>query len=131
MHAMGGDFPPVGGGPSSPFANTWSYLKANFLGTAGLPDSTFNFGLAFYFGLTPDNKINLEAMTPPPLFTVDDAWWLATLGAKRDVVTGFTADVAPPYKPYLANTNQVSSSGNPLAPETFGQRWHSTGCPVH
>ncbi|MCU1309076.1 MAG: trzA [Candidatus Angelobacter sp.] len=130
MHAMGGDFPPAGGGPSSPYANTWSYLKANFLGTAGLPDSTFNFGLAFFFGLTPENKVNLEAMKPPPFFTVDDAWWLATLGAKRDA-TGLIEDVAPPYKPYLANTNHVSASDNPFAPETFEQRWYSTGCPVH
>lgn len=62
--------------------------------------------------------------SPPPLFT-------ASLGAKRDAVTGFTADVVPPYMPYRANTNQVSAFGNPFAPETFEQRWYSTGCPVH
>jgi hypothetical protein len=32
LRALGGDHPPTGRGPSSPFANTWSYLKAYIAG---------------------------------------------------------------------------------------------------
>jgi len=32
LRALGGDHPSPGGGPSSPFANTWSYLKARVPG---------------------------------------------------------------------------------------------------
>ena len=53
LRSLGGDQPPAGGGPSSPFANTWSYLKAHIPGASALSDLTFNFGLAFYFGMTP------------------------------------------------------------------------------
>ena len=45
LRALGGDHPPAGGGPSSPLANTWSYLKAHIPGASMLPDLTFNFGL--------------------------------------------------------------------------------------
>ena len=92
LRSLGGDQPPAGGGPSSPTANTWSYLKAHIPGASMLPDLTFNFGLAFYFGMTPDGRVNLEAMTPPPLFTIDDHWWFATLASVRDAVTGVTVD---------------------------------------
>jgi hypothetical protein len=40
--ALGGDHPAAGGGPSSPFTNTWSYLKARIPGASVLPDLTFN-----------------------------------------------------------------------------------------
>ena len=56
LGALGGDHPPAGGGPSSPFANTWSYLKAHIPGASVLPDLTFNFALVSFFGLTPDGK---------------------------------------------------------------------------
>ena len=129
MRALGGDHPPAGGGPSSPFTNTWSVLKAGFPGGSSLSDLQFNFFvLVNFFGVTPDGNVNLEAMVPPPLFTVDDAWWLATLGAKRDLATGLTTDSAPPYKPYLANTNQIDVSGNPFASRVFEQRWYGSGC---
>ncbi len=129
MHAFGGDHPPAAGGPSSPFTNTWSFLKAGFPGGSTLTDLQFNlFVLAYFFGLTPDGKVNLEAMTPPPFFTADDTWWLSTLGAKRDPLTGLTVDPIPPYRPYPANANQVGTSGNPFAPELFEQRWYSSGC---
>jgi hypothetical protein len=123
MRALGGDYPPAGGGPSSPFTNTWSYLKAGFPGGAALTDAQFNFFvLVNFFGLTPDGLINLEAMVPPPFFTVDDTWWLATLGAKVAATS--------PYKPYAANANQIGVSGNPLAAEVFEQRWYAGGCHV-
>jgi cytosine/adenosine deaminase-related metal-dependent hydrolase len=127
MIALGGDAPVAGGGPSPPLTNTWSYLKAGFPGGSSLTDAQFNFGVLFpAFGL-PNGTINLEAMVPPPLFTVDDDWWLATLGAKRSA-TGLTVDSTPPYGPYTANANHVSASGNPLAPQLFEDRWYRAGC---
>jgi 5-methylthioadenosine/S-adenosylhomocysteine deaminase len=130
MIAFGGDAPPAGGGPSSPFTNTWSYLKAGFPGGSSLTNAQFNFFVLLpAFGL-PNGTINLEGMVPPPLFTVDDDWWLATLGARRDPATGLTADATPPYGRYLANANHVSAAGNPLAPLVFEGRWYAAGCSV-
>jgi len=127
LRALGGDDPPIGGGPSSPFANTWSYLKAHVPGASMLPDLTFNLALASFF-MTPDGKVNLEAITPPPLFTADDHWWFATLEAVRDPLTGLTADSAPPYSPYPSNANQLTPAGNPLAARLFRDRWYGAGC---
>src|SRR5262245_42540930 len=112
LRALGGDYPPAGGGPSSPFTNTWSYLKAHIPGASLLPDLTFNLALAFFFGTTPDGRGNLEAITPPPLFTVDDHWWFATLDGARDPATGVRSDSAPPYAVYQANANHVTAFGN-------------------
>ncbi len=120
LRALGGDHPPVGGGPSSPFTNTWSYLKAHIPGASALPDLTFNFGLVQFFGMTPDGKVNLEAITLPPLFTVDDHWWFATLES--------TVDPLPPYATYPSNSNQLTPSGNPFAAQLFHDRWYSAGC---
>jgi 5-methylthioadenosine/S-adenosylhomocysteine deaminase len=128
LRALGGDHPPAGGGPSSPFANTWSYLKARIPGAAALPDLTFNFGLISFFGTTPDGKVNLEAMTPPPLFTADDRWWFATIAAERDRVTGLTDDPNPPYAAYAANTNQATPLGSPFAAPLFRDRWYAPRC---
>jgi 5-methylthioadenosine/S-adenosylhomocysteine deaminase len=128
LRALGGDQPPPGGGPSSPFTNTWSYLKAHIAGASLLPDLTFNLGLAFFFGMTPDGKVNLEAMTPPPLFVVDDHWWFATLAASRDRVTGLTADAHPPYAEYLSNANQLTPFGNPFSVTAFHDRWYRARC---
>ena len=93
-----------------------------------LPDLTFNFGLVFYFGTTSDGRVNLEAMTLPPLFTVDDHWWLATLASVRDAVTGVTVDSAPPYAPYAWNANQDTPFGNPFAAQLFHDRWYNAPC---
>jgi hypothetical protein len=60
-----------------------------------------------------------------PLFTIDDDWRLATLGAKLDPSTGLVADDTPPYARYHANLNHVGSLGNPLAPGDFERRWYS------
>jgi hypothetical protein len=128
LRALGGDHPPAGGGPSSPFANTWSYLKARIPGASALPDLTFNFGLVSFFGMTPDGKVNLEAIALPPLFTADDHWWFATLEAARDAGTGLSADPEPPYAPYASNANQVTLSGNPFAAPVFRDRWYGSTC---
>ena len=128
LQALGGDHPPAGGGPSSPFSNTWSYLKAHIPGASTLPDLTFNFGLVSFFGLTADARVNLEAIMVPPFFTVDDHWWFATLEAVRDPVTGVTADSAPPYAAYPSNANHVSSLMSPFAAPLFRQRWYGATC---
>lgn len=120
LRALGGDHPPAAGGPSSPFTNTWSYLKARVPGASALPDIVFNFGLAQFFGSTPDGRINLEAIALPPLFVADDHWWFTTLEA--------IADPAPPYAAYPANANQVSEWGNPFAADLFRDRWYASNC---
>jgi 5-methylthioadenosine/S-adenosylhomocysteine deaminase len=127
LRALGGDHPLAGGGPSSPFANTWSYLKARIPGYSAFPDLIFNFGLVSLFG-TPDGQVNLEAIVPPPLFTADDHWWFATLEAARNPATGLTADSAPPYGPYAANANHVTTSGSPFAAPLFRERWYGSAC---
>ena len=99
LAAQGGDHPPATGGPSSPFTNTWSYLKARIPGASGLPDLIFNFALIQFFGATPDGKVNLESIQLPPLFVADDHWWLSTLEG--------TADAEPPYAVYPSNFNQT------------------------
>jgi cytosine/adenosine deaminase-related metal-dependent hydrolase len=128
LRGLGGDQPPPGGGPASPYTNTWSYLKAHIPGASLLPDLTFNLGLAFYFGLTADGMVNLEAMTQPPLFTVDDRWWFATLEAERDPVTGLTTEPAPPYAAYASHANHVTALGNPFAKTRFRDRWYGGRC---
>jgi len=126
LRAMGGDHPPAGGGPS-PLTNTWSYLRLQSLAGAGLTDTQFLFGVLIpVFGLV-DGELNLEAMSPTPLFMADDDWLFATFGAKLDPSTGLVADETPPYARYAANFNHVTALGNPFAPSEFELRWYGTG----
>jgi 5-methylthioadenosine/S-adenosylhomocysteine deaminase len=122
LRALGGDHPPAGGGPSSPFTNTWSYLKSRIPGASALPDLTFNFALVQFFGMTQDGKVNLEAIALPPLFTADDHWWFATLEA--------VPDQEPPYAVYPSNANQVTASGNVFQRSLFYDRWYAGRCPT-
>jgi len=56
LQALGGDNPPVGSGPADA-SNTYSYLKARFLGTSGLSDAAFyQFVLLPNFGLNRDGR---------------------------------------------------------------------------
>jgi hypothetical protein len=82
----------------------------------------------FYFGMTSDGRVNLEAMTPPPLFTIDDHWWFATLASVRDPVSSVTVDSTPPYAPYASNSNQDTPFGNPFAAPLFHDRWYDAQC---
>ena len=123
LQALGGDRPPPGGGPS-PLTNTWSYLRLHSLAGAGLSDTQFLFGVLIpTFGLV-DGKLNIEAMSPAPLFMADDDWRLATVGAKLDPGSGLVADETPPYSRYPANANQVTALGNPFTPSDFELRWY-------
>jgi 5-methylthioadenosine/S-adenosylhomocysteine deaminase len=127
LRAMGGDHPPAGGGPS-PLTNTWSYLRLHSLAGAGLTDAQFLFGVLIpVFGLV-DGKLNIEAMSPAPLFIADDDWRFAMLGAKLDPSTGLVADETAPYARYPANFNHVTALGNPFAPSEFELRWYGTVC---
>jgi hypothetical protein len=123
MRAMGGDHPPASGGPS-PLTNTWSYLRLHSLAGAGLTDSQFLFGVLIPVLGIVDGKLNLEAMSPPPLLTAHDDWRLATIGATLDPATGLTADATPPYQRYRANFNQVTALGNPFAPAELELRYY-------
>jgi 5-methylthioadenosine/S-adenosylhomocysteine deaminase len=129
MRALGGDTPPARGGPSSPSTNIWSVLKAGFPDGASMSNAQFNGLLAALFGLA-NGDVNLEAMTPPPLFTIDDHWWLATLAAARNPLTGLTDDPSPPYGRYHSNANQLTAAGNPFAVEQFQNRWYAGACRV-
>jgi hypothetical protein len=122
LRALGGDHALASGGPSSPFANTWSYLKARVPGGAALPDLIFNFGLAQFFP-APGNNVNLESIALPPLFTVDDDWWFATLENARDESSGLTAATAP-YGAYPSNANQLIDGESPFAAPVFRDRWY-------
>jgi len=129
LRALGGDHPPAGGGPSSPFLNTWSYLKARVPGASGLPDIVFNFGLIQVFGPAPEGKVNFESIALPPLFTVDDDWWFATVENARDEVSGLTAAPAP-YAAYPSNANQLTGGANPFTQAAFRDRWYGASCRV-
>jgi len=123
LTALGGDLPPAGGGPA-PTTNTYSYLKARFMGTAAMSDLQFMTTVIIpFFGLTGGN-VNLEAIQIAPLFAVDDDWWLAAVGGVRNKITGLPDDNTPPYKPYFANTNQAGYGENPFAREQFECRWY-------
>ena len=124
LRALGGDNPPAGGGPS-PLTNTWSYLRLNSPIGAGLTDPQFLFGVLVPVFTVVDGRLNIEAMSPPPLFMVDDDWRFATLAAQVDPGSGLVADDSPPYRRYRANFNHVTALGNPLSAEDFELRWYS------
>jgi hypothetical protein len=101
---------------------------ARIPGASTLPDAIFNLLLASRFQ-TSDGKVNLEAITLPPLFIIDDHWWFATLASVRDPATGLTLDMPPPYAAYASNANHVTPWGNPFAATLFHDRWYVARCP--
>jgi 5-methylthioadenosine/S-adenosylhomocysteine deaminase len=116
LSALGGDNPPVGGGPGPP-SNTYSYLKAHVAGgqAAGLPDPVFRALLAANVGVLPDGSLNIERIQLTPLFAADDDFFGALLGGELDPSTGLLADPTPPFALYPANLNHVGPFGNPFA----------------
>jgi hypothetical protein len=102
-----------------------SYLKARSLAGAGLTDTQFLFGVLIpTFGLI-DGKLNIEAMSPQPLFMADDDWRFATLDARVDPENGLVADETPPYRRYPANFDHVTALGNPFDESDFELRWYT------
>ncbi len=107
LQALGGDAPTAGGG-TSPITNTYSYLKARFLGTAGLTHAQFfQLVVAPFAGLV-GGRINLEAVTASPVLPEDDRWRHAVLDADL-------SSVVWPYGQYLANHHQMAGGVNLLA----------------
>jgi 5-methylthioadenosine/S-adenosylhomocysteine deaminase len=124
LTAMGGDNPPAGGGPA-PDTNTYSYLKAHVAGgaVAGLSDAQFRQLLTYYFGLTPDARLNIEGVQLAPVLMEDDDFYFHLLGAEVFPGTGLIADTTPPFMLYPANFNQVQSLGNPFALANYRDRY--------
>jgi len=122
LTAMGGDHPPLGGGPA-PLTNTYHYLKAHIPGAGGLGDAQFTQLLASRLqALTPDGLLNLEAIQLSPVLIDDDDFFFHLLNA--DVgAAGLIADDTPPFKLYPANFNHVGPLGNPLAATQFQERY--------
>jgi 5-methylthioadenosine/S-adenosylhomocysteine deaminase len=122
LNALGGDNPPPEGGPADD-SNTYSYLKANIPGAGALTDSQFRQQLAFYVGLDPQGRLNLEAIQLSPLLVEDDDFYFHLLGGEIFAESGLIADITPPYRLYPANFNQLQSSGNPFATPDYRDRY--------
>jgi cytosine/adenosine deaminase-related metal-dependent hydrolase len=126
LTAMGGDDPPPEGGPA-PDTNTYSYLKAHVDGgqLAGLSDTQFRqlLSSSSIFGLTPDGRLNIEAIQLAPVLVEDDDFYFHLLGADVFPGTRLIGDTTPPFMLYPANFNQVQSSGNPFAAANYRDRY--------
>src|SRR5215469_1881525 len=124
LTAMGGDNPPAAGGPA-PDSNTYNYLKAHVGGgtVAGLSDTQFRQLLTFYFGLTPDGRLNIERIQLAPVLIEDDDFYFDLLGAEVFPGTGLIADDTPPFMLYPANLNQLQSLGNPFGKANYRDRY--------
>jgi cytosine/adenosine deaminase-related metal-dependent hydrolase len=122
LNALGGDNPPAGGGPADD-SNTYSYLKANIPGAAGLTDAQFRFELTLFAGLAPSGRLNLEGIQLSPVLVEDDHFYFHLLGGDVSTDTGLIDDPNPPFGLYPANFNQVQAQGNPFDNEEYGQRY--------
>jgi len=76
------------------------------------------------FGLI-DGKLNIEGMSPQPLFMADDQWRFATLAARVDPENGLVADETPAYRRYPANFNHVTALGDSFDESDFELRWYA------
>jgi hypothetical protein len=122
LAAMGGDHPPLGGGPA-PLTNTYHYLKAHIPGAGGLSDFQFTQALASRLRpLTPDGLLNLEAVQLSPVLIDDDDFLFHLLNGDVDAA-GLIADDTPPFKLYPANFNHIGPLGNPLGASQFQDRY--------
>jgi len=124
LYAMGGDNPPLDGGPAQN-SNTYSYLKSHVAGGAasGFSDMQFRQLLTFFFGLAPNSRLNIEGIRLAPLLVEDDNFYFHQLGAEVFAGSGLVADDKPPFMLYLANFNQVQALGNPFAAADYRDRY--------
>jgi 5-methylthioadenosine/S-adenosylhomocysteine deaminase len=122
LTALGGDNPPAGGGPADN-SNTYSYLKANIPGAAALTDAQFRGELAFFAGLVPDGRLNLEGIQLSPILVESDHFFFHLLGGDVSGHTGLIADDRPPFGLYPANLNQIQADGNPFDEEEYRERY--------
>jgi 5-methylthioadenosine/S-adenosylhomocysteine deaminase len=122
LTALGGDNPSAGGGPADN-SNTYSYLKANIPGAAALTDAQFRGELAFFAGLVPDGRLNLEGIQLSPILVESDHFFFHLLGGDVSGHTGLIADDMPPFGLYPANLNQIQGDGNPFDEEEYRDRY--------
>jgi len=133
LAALGGDGPPMGGGPADP-SNTYSYLKQHIPLPFPMTDDQFRQFVIIPVAGTIDGKLNLEAIQLTPLLPDEDDFFFDLLGARIDSDTHLLSDSTPPYKLYPANANQMSNGTNPLAASRFEDRWYRlplTRAPAH
>jgi hypothetical protein len=128
LTALGGDNPPTGGGPADA-SNTYSYLKAHIPGAGALTDAQFRQQLAFFVGLAPGGRLNLEAVQLSPVLVEDDDFHFRLLGGELSTVTGLIADDTPPYGLYPANFNHIQYLSNPFAAGQYQDRYFNFCAP--
>jgi hypothetical protein len=126
---MGGDNPPPGGGPADD-SNTYSYLKAHIPGASALTDAQFRQQLTFFFGLTPEGRLNMEGVQLSPVLVEDDDFYFHLLGGEVLLDSGLIADTTPPFGLYLANFNQIQLLGNPFIANGYRDRYYQFCIPV-
>jgi cytosine/adenosine deaminase-related metal-dependent hydrolase len=116
LTALGGDSPPVGGGPA-PDTNTYNYLKARWAGGAfaAATDLAFRTELTSVFGIESGmGRLNIEGLALKPLIDEDDDFLRHLLNG--DIGGGgLIADPTPPFMLYQVNLNHIGPAGNPLA----------------
>jgi 5-methylthioadenosine/S-adenosylhomocysteine deaminase len=124
LQLLGGDNPPPDGGPAE-LSNTYHGLKHLF-GLDALSDNAFLTLLISYVGLTPDGRLNIEAVKLSPLFVQDDDFYFHLMGADLSP-SGLIADPTPPFGLYPTNFNHVGSMqlGNPFAASLYRDRYYS------
>jgi len=126
LTAMGGDHPPVDGGPADD-TNTFSYLKSHIPGASALTDAEFRAILTSFFRLTPDGRLNIEALRLEPVLIEDDHFYFHLIAGEVNAETGLIADPTPPFKLYLNNLNHVQTLGNPFASALYQLRYYGQG----
>ena len=113
------------------FSNTsgnFSYLKAHIPGVSGLTDVEFRQQLTYFFGLAPNDRLNMEGVQLSPVLVEDDDFYFHLLAGEVSATTGLIADGTPPFGLYLANFNQVQPLGNPFPANSYRGRYYSF-CP--
>jgi hypothetical protein len=122
LNALGGDNPPVGGGPADN-SNTYSYLRSHIPGAIFLTDAQIRQQLTFSFGLAPNGRLNMEGIQLSPVFIQDDDFYFDLMGDQISPGSGVIADDTPPFGLYLSNLNQVQPLGNPFIAKAYRDRY--------
>jgi hypothetical protein len=122
LSALGGDNPPAGGGTADD-SNTYSYLKANIPGAAGLTDAQFRYELTLFAGLDPRGRLNLEGIQLSPVLVEDDHFYFHLIGGDVSESTGLVSDANPPFGLYPTNLNQIQVQGNPFDRDDYCNRY--------
>jgi hypothetical protein len=92
-------------------------LKANIPGAADLTDAQFRGELAFFAGLVPDRRLNLEGIQFSPILVESAHFFFHLLRGDVSGHTGLIADDTPSFGLYPVNLNQIQEDGNPFDEE--------------